>query len=466
MAVKPRVPSGMRDFTAREVRQREWVIGRIRSVFERFGFEPIETPSLELLETLKGKLGEEGEQLLFKVLRRGTALEQLRLGRVPAVTVTDYDEVVDCALLYDLTVPFSRFLAMHPELPLPFKRYQIQPVWRADRPQRGRYREFYQCDIDTAGTPSMLADAEVIAVVMEVLLDLGFSEFQTRIGHRKILDGLVEAAGGGGHFRAISVAIDKLDKIGLQGVCEEMEKSGVPGEVAGKILQTIGLEGGEDDLLAVLERMLAGTRLGPAGVSETRELFTFLRALGAPAGRYRLDLSLARGLDYYTGPVHESIVTRPAIGSLTGGGRYDGLIGRFTGNEVPATGTSLGLERIIDVMKEFHMLPESGSATLVLVTIFDPSTMEAALQLASELRRAGIATEVPLKPARGLKPQIAYASGKGIPLLAILGPDEIASGTVTLRAGPGNQKRVARQDAVAEIRAFDAGRTTLDEPME
>ncbi|MFH1145119.1 MAG: histidine--tRNA ligase [Candidatus Eisenbacteria bacterium] len=451
---KPRVPPGMRDFTSIEVRQREWVIGRIRRVFERYGYEPIETPALELFETMKGKLGDEGEQLIFKVLRRGTALEDLRLGRIGQVTISEYDEIVDLALPYDLTVPFARFLAMHPDLPLPFKRYQIQRVWRADKPQRGRYREFCQCDVDIAGSAAMLADGEIIAITVEALLDLGFREFQTRIGHRKLFDGIVEAAGGSEHFHDICCAVDKLDKIGTAGVREEMAGRGVPETVAAAILETVAAEGSAEEVLRHLEGTLAATRKGPAGIAEMRELLAVLRALGVSEAHYRLDLRLVRGLDYYTGPVFESVVTRPPIGSLTGGGRYDELIGRYSGQPMPATGTSLGLERIIDVMKEFDMLPRPAPGSQVLVTIFDATTRDAALSLAAHLRREGIATEVPLKAAKGLKPQIAYASAKGIPLLAILGPDEIAEGTVTLRAGPGNQKRVPRDQVVEQVRAF------------
>jgi histidyl-tRNA synthetase len=448
----------MRDFTPEEVRQREWVIGRVRAIFERYGYEPIETPSLELFETLKGKLGDEGEQLLFKVLRRGTALEQLRLGRTASVTVTDYDEVVDYALPYDLTVPFARYLAMHPDLPRPFKRYQIQRVWRGDRPQRGRYREFCQCDVDVAGTASMAADAEMIAIMVEVLLDLGFKEFQTHIGHRKLFDGLVASAGGSDHLGAISVAIDKFDKIGEAGVREELRSRGVPAAVAEQVLERTALEGSTGEVLARLEPLLAGTSQGPAGIAETRELFALLAAMGLPEAHYRLDLRLVRGLDYYTGPVYESIVERPAIGSLTGGGRYDELIGRFTGQPLPATGTSIGLERILDVMKDQGMLPVIAASADVLVTVFDEGGRAASLALAAELRRAGLRVELPLLPAKGLRPQIAYASAKGIPLLAILGPDEVAAGNVTLRTGPKDQQTVPRAMVVEEVRRRLAAR--------
>jgi histidyl-tRNA synthetase len=456
--VKPRTPPGMRDFPPAVMRQREWVIGRIRAVFERYGYEPIETPSLELFEVLKGKLGDEGEQLLFKVLRRGTPLDDLRLKRVPSVTVTDFDEVVDYAMPYDLTVPFSRFLAMHADLPRPFKRYQIQRVWRAEKPQRGRYREFYQCDVDVAGTASMLADAEIVAIVVECLRDLGFTEFTTRIGHRKILDGLVESVGGQAHFGDICTAIDKLDKVGPDGVRAELAGRGVPAEIGERLMERIGVEGTTEEVLAHLERALARTAQGPAGVAEARELFAALAALGVPAEHYRFDLRLVRGLDYYTGPVYESVVSTPPIGSLTGGGRYDELIGRFTGAPVPATGTTIGLERIIDVMQEFGMLPAGVGGTQVLVAFFDEPTREPALALAAELRRSGLRVETPLKEVKGLKSQIAYASEKGIPLLAILGPDEIAAGTVTLRAGPGRQRTASRDRVADEIRAFLAER--------
>jgi len=451
---KPKIPPGTRDFAAAELRQREAVIGRIRTVFERYGYEPLQTPSLEMFETVKGKLGEEGEQLLFKILRRGTALEDLRLGRVPQVIVTDYDQVVDYVLPYDLTVPFARYLAMHPELPLPFKRYQIQRVWRADKPQRGRYREFYQCDVDVAGASEPIADAEIIAITVDALRDLGFERFETRIGHRKLLEGLVEAAGGAEHFHDICLAIDKLDRIGRAGVEEEIVRRGVPSPVAARILETVEIEAADGEILARLEGSLAGTRRGPAGVREMRELLAALGALGVPRANYRLDLGLVRGLDYYTGAVHESVVTEPAIGSLSGGGRYDELIGRYAGQPIPATGVSLGLERIIDVMKELGMLPEAPGASETLVAVFDQTTRAASFALAGELRRAGVRAEVPLKTVKGLKPQIAYASAKGIPLLVILGPDEIAAGEVTLRAGPGNQRRVPRERIVEELRAF------------
>ncbi|MCK4306188.1 MAG: histidine--tRNA ligase, partial [Candidatus Eisenbacteria sp.] len=449
-----RTPRGMRDFPPKEKRQREWVIGRICSIFESYGYEPIETPAMELFEVLQGKLGEESDQLLFKILRRGTPLEDLRRGKVSAVSFKDFDEVVDSALRFDLTVPFARFLAMHRNLPRPFKRYQIQPVWRAERQQRGRFREFYQCDVDVAGSESMLADAEIVSIVVETLLDLGFTEFQTHIGHRKILDALVEAAGGQAHARDICCAIDKFDKIGMAGVREEMSNRGIPKGIADDILKRAAIEGSVEEVISHLERTLSGTVHGPQGITETRELFEILEAMGVPSQRLVLDLRLVRGLDYYTGPVYESIVTTPAIGSLTGGGRYDELIGRFTGQPIPAVGTTIGLERIIEVMKEFSMFPEVLTGTEVLVTIFDASTRNDSLAIANELRRAGIRCEVSLQRPKGLKRQISYASSKEIPLIAVIGPDEIAAGEVTLRAGPKKQRKVKRAEVGKEARLF------------
>ena len=449
-----RTPRGMRDFPPAEKRRREWVIGRIRTIFERYGYEPIETPSVELFDVMRGKLGEEGEQLLFKILRRGTPLEDLRLGRISSVTVTDFDEIVDSALRFDLTVPFARFLAMHQDLPRPFKRYQIAPVWRAERQQRGRFREFYQCDVDIAGSALMLADAEIITIVVETLCDLGFKDFETRIGHRKILSGLIEVAGGEAQAKEISVAIDKFDKIGEPGVREELAARGVPADVTAAILDLIGIEGSTAQILTQLEGKIGDTAQGPAGIAETRELFELIDAMGIAQPHARLDLRLVRGLDYYTGPVYESIVTAPAIGSLTGGGRYDELIGNFTGQALPAVGTSIGLERIIEVMKEFEMFPETLRGTEILVAIFDETARNESLALAAELRRAGLRCEIYLRRPKGLKKQITYANAKGIPVIAVLGPDEIAAGEVTLRAGAETQLRVKRAEVAAAAERF------------
>ncbi len=446
----PRTPRGMRDFPPQEKRRRDWVVDRIRSVFERYGYDPIETPAVELFEVLQAKLGDEGEQLLFKILRRGTALDELRLGKVPSVTVESFDEIVDSALRFDLTVPFARFIAMHPDLPRPLKRYQIQPVWRAERQQRGRFREFYQCDVDVAGSSSMMADAEIVAIVVETLQELGFKDFVTHIGHRKILEAIVQSAGGADWLQEIRVAIDKLDKVGLEGVREELAERGVPAQVAGAVLSSTQIEGSPQEILTHLDGRLASTGQGPQGVAETRELFEILGAMGVPANHLMLDLRLVRGLDYYTGPVYESIVTQPAIGSLTGGGRYDELLGKFSGQSIPATGTSVGLERIIEVMKEFSMFPPMTGGTEVLVTIFDESTRAEALALVGELRRGGLRSEITLQRPKGLRKQINYAAGKGIPLLAVVGPDEIASGRVVLRASAEEQWPVDRRDAPRE----------------
>lgn len=449
-----RTPRGMRDFAPPEKRRREWVVGRIRTIFERYGYEPIETPSVELFDVLRGKLGEEGEQLLFKILRRGTELEDLRLGRIEKVTVTDFDAIVDSALRFDLTVPFSRFLAMHQDLPRPFKRYQIQPVWRAERQQRGRFREFYQCDVDIAGSELMLADAEIIAIVAETLVDLGFKDFETRIGHRKILSGLIEVAGGKEWAREIAVAIDKFDKIGDEGVRAEMADRAVPAEVIERIMELIAIKGTTAEILTQLEPKIGQTALGPEGIAETRELFELIDAMEIAVPYAKLDLRLVRGLDYYTGPVYESIVTEPAIGSLTGGGRYDQLIGKFSGIDLPATGTSIGLERIIEVMKEFEMFPADLGGTEILVAIFDETARNESLALARELRGVGLRTEIALRPPKGLKKQISYASAKGIPVIAVLGPDEIAAGEVTLRAGRDRQERVKRAEIGVEAQRF------------
>src|SRR5581483_2761764 len=349
--VEPRLPRGMRDIIPQKMLQRRYVMRVIENVFERFGFEPLQTPALELAQTLLGKYGPDAEKLIYDARHR--------------------EGKEDLALRYDLSVPLSRVVAMNPQLVKPFKRYQIAPVWRAERPQKGRYREFYQCDADIVGTASMLADAEIIAMIFVILSELGFQEFVTKLNNRKILTALGEYSGVppallGGLYRAL----DKLDKIGREGVREEMLKNEIPSDAAEKILDLIALP--VDDLEGWREK-LREYPLGAQGIAELQELLQFTRALGVNPARLQVDLTMVRGLEYYTGPIFETVVTEPKIGSLTGGGRYDGLIGLFSKTSLPATGTTIGIERIIDVMDELQMFPPNlgKTVTQVLVTVFD-----------------------------------------------------------------------------------------------
>ncbi|HET9014789.1 MAG TPA: histidine--tRNA ligase [Thermomicrobiaceae bacterium] len=430
----PQVLKGMRDLLPQQMLLRQHVIGAFRRVFERYGFEPIETPVLEYLDVLTGKYGED-ERLIYHFADRG--------GR-------------EVGLRYDLTVPLARFVASHRgELTLPFKRYHIEPVFRADRPQRGRYRQFWQCDADVVGTASMLADAEVVMCWVDCLSAVNMPNFVVHINHRMLLQSLAQVAGvPESQASTIHRAIDKLGKIGRAGVREEMESRGIAREAAERVLDLVELRDTPERMLAELRRRLAGNALAEQGITELESLFRYLGELSAPLQHVELDLALARGLDYYTGPVFEAMVSEPAIGSLGGAGRYDHLIGMFLGEDIPATGASLGLERIIDVIEELHLLPMPRSVADVLVTVFDDreESLAASLRLVSRLRGSGVHAEVYLGERRDLRRQLQYADRRGIPLAAVVGPDEIARGDVNLRVmASGEQQTVPVGDAADAV---------------
>jgi histidyl-tRNA synthetase len=429
---------GMRDFLPEDVRRREYVIGIVSRVYQEYGFEPLETPALENIETLTGKYGEEGNKLIFKVLRRG---EHESSGET------------DLALRYDLTVPLARVVAEYRgKLPKFFKRYQIQPVWRADRPARGRFREFFQCDVDAIGSRSMVVETELCAAVSDVLVALGFRDFTIRLNHRRVLSGLLEAAGVDATLHgAALIAIDKLDKIGKEGVHAELTGRGVDSAAASRALDTF--HGAMT--IAHARDLVAAIPEAVAGVDELDRILT-LSAGTTAAGYVRFDPSLARGLSYYTGAIMEVAVPDLA-GSLGGGGRYDGLIGMFLGENVPACGFSLGLERILVVMAERNMFPaevQQASAD-VLVAVFDDETVPESLRLAAELRGVGIRVEVYPEPDK-LGKQMKYAAAKMIPFAAILGGDELARGEVTIKnLQDGVQESVARASVADKVRRKD-----------
>jgi histidyl-tRNA synthetase len=433
MSTKP--PGGTRDFLPAELRRREHVIGVVREVYEQYGFEPLETPAFENIETLLGKYGEEGNKLIFKILRRG---EHEHAGGA------------DLALRYDLTVPLARVVAQYQnELPRFFKRYQIQPVWRADRPGRGRFREFYQCDIDVVGTTSSLVEVELLAAVSEVLTRLGFDAFDLRLNHRDLLGGLLRVAGVPPPLHAEAlVAIDKLDKIGRDGVHGELVARGVPAVAAAAALDLFGL-----DFPVGLRLRLQDDERGRYAIDQLAAIAEL--ASGTPGGpRIRIDPSLARGLSYYTGAIME-IAVPDLAGSLGGGGRYDNLIGMFLGRDVPACGFSLGLERIIVVMTERGMFPPAVArgALDVLVTIWSHETRRDSLELATELRRAGLKADV-YPEADKLGKQFKYASSRHVPFVAIVGDDERARREVALKdLGSGEQVSIPRAEAGASLRA-------------
>ena len=431
--IKPRIYKGTRDFLPEQMVKRNYVIGIIREVFERYGFEPLETPAIELWETLSGKYGEEADRLTYRFQDRGNR---------------------EVGLRYDLTVPLSRVVAMYPQIPKPFKRYQIQPVWRADKPQKGRFREFYQCDVDIVGSASMLADAEIIAIIYETLNRLGFSQFTIRINNRKILFGITEVSGAGMEKELeVCRAIDKMDKIGLEGVKAELVQRQIPAQAIEKILEILSIEGSLEQRLDKVANQLQSSETGLQGVEELKALFGYLNNYGIPLSNVEFDLYLSRGLDYYTGPIYETVVEEPQIGSITGGGRYDKLIGLFSGQDFPATGTTIGLERIVTVMEDLHMFPENLRTPIqVLVTVFDANTLPYSIAIARQLRQAGIRTDLYTGKAN-LRGQFGLANDKGIPLVIVAGPDEQAAGKVTIKnMASGEQQTVARQEIITTIK--------------
>jgi histidyl-tRNA synthetase len=430
-----RPPGGTRDFLPDEIRRREHVIGVIRGVYERYGFEPLETPAFENIETLLGKYGEEGNKLIFKILRRG---EHEGSGEA------------DLALRYDLTVPLARVVAQYQnELPRLFKRYQIQPVWRADRPARGRFREFYQCDIDAMGSTSLVVEAELVSAVSDVLTALGFHDFEIRLNHRQLLAAVLRCAGVADELHGSAlVALDKLDKSDMTAVAADLTSRGVSPDARHKCIElfqgtsaavfrntreTQSVAAANHEILSRVADLLGDDPLGRAALDELESLVV-LSAQTHTGDRIRVDPSLARGLSYYTGAIME-IAVPDLPGSLGGGGRYDNLIGMFLGRDVPACGFSLGLERIILVMTDRGMFPQTVSlpAVDVVITFMDDASASEAIKIASELRASGIRVEVFPEPSRRLEKPLKHANARRASFLAIVGENERAKGEVAIK---------------------------------
>jgi len=443
MAQKPSIPKGTRDFSPLEMARRNYIFDTIKSVFSLYGFQQIETPAMENLSTLMGKYGEEGDKLLFKILNSGdwkSALdaEQLANSTIGALTT----KVSEKGLRYDLTVPFARFVVQHrEEIQFPFKRYQIQPVWRADRPQKGRYREFYQCDVDVVGTNSLLSEVELIQIVEEVYRRLGI-RVSLHINNRKILAGIAEVIGQPERIIDITVAIDKLDKIGIDNVNKELLEKGIPAEAVEALQPILHLNGTNAEKLDQLEQVLANSEIGLKGIEELRTIFA-LYAQSSQDGnlatfepsnlQIELDLCLARGLNYYTGAIFEVKALDVQMGSITGGGRYDNLTGIFGMPNVSGVGISFGADRIYGVLAELNLYPENlQSSTQLLFATFGEEELLYALKWAKALRAAGVSVEVYPEPTK-MKKQMGYADSKNIPFVAIVGSDEMASGEVMLK---------------------------------
>ncbi len=449
---KPSIPKGTRDFGPEEMAKRNYIFNTIKDVYALYGFQQIETPAMETLHTLLGKYGDEGDKLLFKILNSGDYLKGVGDDELQGRdTLKLQTKLCEKGLRYDLTVPFARYVVMHrDELQLPFKRYQIQPVWRADRPQKGRYREFYQCDADVVGSNSLLNEVELMQIV-----DTVFTKFGVRvcikINNRKILSGIAEMIGEADKIVDITVAIDKLDKIGLDNVNEELRRDGLPEEAIEKLQPIITLQGTNDEKLSVIAGVLKDSETGMKGVEETKFILDNLEGVGLN-NEIELDLTLARGLNYYTGAIFEVKALDTPMGSITGGGRYDNLTGIFGMPGLSGVGVSFGADRIYDVLNALDLYPkEAVTATQLLFINFGEKETAYCMPIAAAARKAGIRTEIYPDKAK-MKKQMSYANAKNIAFVALAGDDEIAQGKVTLKnMATGEQKLVTADELVEEL---------------
>ena len=443
---KPSIPKGTRDFSPAEMMRRTYIFETIKSVFRTYGFAPLETPAMENLSTLLGKYGDEGDKLLFKILNSGDYAaglddEQLRTA----------SKICEKGLRYDLTVPFARYIVQHQsEIVLPFKRYQIQPVWRADRPQKGRYREFYQCDVDVIGSRSLINEVELIEIVERVFGKLGIN-VTLKMNNRKILYGIAEAIGHADKMMDITVAIDKLEKIGIDNVRAELSERGLEQEAIDRMQPILELSGSNSEKLNKLRDVISCSETGLKGIAEMEEIFGYVEALGLNLP-IELDLSLARGLNYYTGAIFEVKAMDYAIGSICGGGRYDDLTGIFGMPDTSGVGISFGADRIYDVMTGLNLFPEEVDfSTKVLFVNLGEQERMAAMRIMRTLRDSGVATEIYPEPAK-MKKQMEYANRRSIPYVVIIGSNELQNGQATVK-----NMRTGEQSAVA----FDAIRDML-----
>lgn len=445
--MKPTIPQGTRDFSADVVRRRSYIFNTIRNVFELYGFQPLETPAMENIETLMGKYGEEGDKLIFKVLNNGldhlAKAEKTKAGFESVMEGKTSKDITERALRYDLTIPFARYVAMnYNNLPMPFKRYQMQPVWRADRPQKGRYREFYQCDADVVGSRSLLNELELIDIYATVFEKLNIN-IELRINNRKVLAALADLCGGADKMIHITIAIDKLDKIGIDKVKEELKARGLNDEQITKIESFLHISGSNEEKLQQLKTIFAENETGLKGVTELEYLIKYCQ-LPAVNSQLILDVTLARGLNYYTGTIFEVKAKDVQIGSIGGGGRYDDLTGLFGVPHVPGVGISFGVDRIYDVMSELKLFPpEVAGGTKILFFNLGEAEMTKAMELAQQLRRHNISCEVYHENTKFDK-QFKYAEKKNIPYVAILGNKELEQGVVNIKnLSNGEQKQVA-----------------------
>jgi len=448
---KPSIPKGTRDFSPEVMVKRKQIIQTIESVYQKFGFVPIETPAMEYLSVLTGKYGDEGDQLIFKLLNSGDFLAAAK------ETARDYKQltpvIAEKALRYDLTVPFARFVVMNRNsIVFPFKRYQIQPVWRADKPQKGRYREFYQCDADVVGTNSLLAEAEIVAMINTTFKALNISGFIIKINNRKILAGLTEVLNCTGKESELCVAIDKLDKIGKEKVLEELTAKGFTEESLKTLDPVFALEGSNEEKISFLQDFLKNSETGLKGLEEIKSVLGLADKLTHGESNIEMDITLARGLSYYTGAIFEVKATSVSIGSIAGGGRYDNLTGVFGMPGISGVGISFGIDRIYDVMEELNLFPsETLLSTKLLLCPFDEEAINYATTLVTSLRNAGINTEI-YPDAVKMKKQLSYANSKNIPFVVLIGSEEISSGTLSLKnMQTGEQAKLSLSEIINKL---------------
>ena len=453
--IKPSIPKGTRDFSPAEMVKRNYIFETIKSVFRKFGYQEIQTPTMENLSTLTGKYGDEGDKLIFKVLNSGDYLAKAdkdKLINRNSNSLTS--EISEKALRYDLTVPFARYVVMHQnDITFPFKRFQVQNVWRADRPQRGRYREFFQCDADVVGSESLLNEAEFVLIYEEALSRLGLRDFTIKINNRKILSGIAEIIGKPELIVDMTVAIDKLDKIGLEGVASELiERGFTTGEIE-KIKPVILLKGSNSEKISALKSVLSQSATGMKGIEEIETIFGYLESFPLEEDTVELDITLARGLNYYTGAIFEVKTNEVAMGSIGGGGRYDDLTGMFGLKNLTGVGISFGADRIYDVLEELSLFPESTQQTTkILISNFDSAAEHYALPLLHQLRSEGIATEL-YPTAAKLKKQLSYAHDKNIRYVILIGSEEMESGRLSLKdMKTGEQEKISSSDLVNRLK--------------
>ena len=448
------IPQGTRDFSPSQMLKRNHIFDTIKKVFQKFGFLPLETPTMENLSVLMGKYGEEGDKLLYRILNSGDFLKDAKVSDFENGYKTLAPKIAEKGLRYDLTVPFARYVVMNQhQIVFPFKRYQIQPVWRADRPQKGRYREFYQCDADVVGTDSLICEAEIVLMINEALQNLGIQDFTIKINNRKILAGIAQAVEADGKESDLCVAIDKLDKIGLEKVNEELKERGFSETSVQKLQPILHINGNANEKIQALKQILAQSEQGTKGLNELEEVLNLVESFGLSNPHLEFDITLARGLSYYTGAIFEVKVNNVQIGSISGGGRYDNLTGVFGLPNVSGVGFSFGVDRVYDVMEELQLFPQhAANSTQILLACFDEEAQKYALPLLKKVRDANIKAEI-YPNVKKMKNQLSYANDKNIPFVIVIGSDEMQSGKLAFKnMQTGVQVSLTIDEIVANIK--------------